>query len=502
MPMAKALELSGVSKAFDGRVALKGAALEVEWGEVHALLGQNGAGKSTLMNVACGLYAADAGAVAVDGRPVAIREPADAGRLGIGMVHQHFKLVRRFTVTENVLLACGRALRIQSTAQAREAILRKAHDVGFTLDPAAVVGQLSLAEQQRVEILKILLLGARILVLDEPTAVLTDQESEAVLSFLRILAAQGSAVVLITHKLREVTGFADRVTVMREGGTVLAGAPAAGHDRQDLARLMVGDSAATIVATQGSVGRVRLDVTGMSVPRSSGAVGVRDLTFSVRAGEIYGIAGVGGNGQSELADALTGLCRPMHGAIRVDGNDVTSRTVAEYRRRGVRAIPADRYRTGLLADMAVYENYGITELPNGGYGGWLGVARRDMRAAAAEAIARHNILGCTPTTATRLLSGGNAQKLLLARELAPGIAVLIAHSPTRGLDVQACSVVHVALRRAADAGAACILISEDLEEILALSSRIAVMSRGRIVGEIPAAQARRDAIGALMLGHA
>jgi simple sugar transport system ATP-binding protein len=500
--MTKALELSGVSKTFDGRVALRNASFDVDRGEVHALLGQNGAGKTTLMNVACGLYAADAGSIAVDGRPASIHEPADAAKLGIGMVHQNFKLVRRFTVAENVLLACGRAAGFRSAGQAGEAAIRKAREVGFEIHLGAVVEDLSLAEQQRLEILKMLLLGARILVLDEPTAVLTDREAEALLSFLRALAARGCAVVLITHKLREVTGFADRVTVMREGVTVLAGAPAGGLDRAALARLMVGETAGEIASIRTTEGAVRLEVAGLSVARPGGGLGVHDLNFSVGAGQIYGVAGIGGNGQSELADALTGLRRPLMGTIRIDRSDVTGRGVPEFRRQGIRAVPADRYRTGLLADLPVYENFGITALRTGRYGGWLSVARRRMRNAAGEIIDQNQILGCIPTTATRLLSGGNAQKLLLARELGEGMSVLIAHSPTRGLDVRACQAVHALIRKAVEAGAACVLISEDLEEILALSTRIAVMSRGRIVGEFPGGGASREAIGGLMLGHA
>lgn len=500
--MAKALEMVDISKAFDGRLALSGASLDVAWGEVHALLGQNGAGKSTLMNVACGLYSADGGAISVDGSSTAIRGPADAARLGIGMVHQHFKLVRRFTVAENILLACGRKLGIRTQAAAAESVRRKATEIGLTISPATLVAELSLAEQQRIEILKMLLLGARILVLDEPTAVLTDQESESVLTFLGKMAAQGAAVILITHKLREVSGHADRVTVMRDGKTICRGGNTEGMERADLARLMVGEMPEPPAPFRGEIGAARLEARNLAVARDKEGRGFDDVSLTVRAGEILGLAGVGGNGQSELVEVLTGIKQPLRGTIRIDDRDVAGRAVPVYRRHGVRTIPADRYRTGLLADLMVYENYGVTGVREGRFGGWIKLARKRMRSAAAAAIDRHQILGCSPTTVTRLLSGGNAQKLLLARELGKGMSVLIAHSPTRGLDVQASQAVHRLLQEAARTGAACLLVSEDLEEILALSTRIAVMSRGRIVGEVPAGPGARQQIGSLMLGHA
>lgn len=502
-PMPSAIRMHGVSKTFDGRAALREASVEVEWGELHAILGQNGAGKSTLMNIACGLYAADAGAIAIDGKPAVIRGPTDATRHGIGMVHQHYKLVPRFSVAENILLFCGEKLGIRSVAAATEAAANKAKEVGLQVRPEARISDLSLAEQQRVEILKVLLMGARILVMDEPTAVLTDQESEAVLQFLREMATQGTAVILITHKLREVTGFASRVTVMRDGTTVLSGSSTRGLERGDLARLMVGEVAAPIRPhVAAGRGKPRVEVRELTMPRDDGAIGIQNISFSVPGGHIYGIAGVGGNGQSELFNALSGLERPTAGSVMVDGHDVTRSSVAAHRRRGVRTIPTDRFRTGLLADMMVYENYGITDLATGRFGSWLRVSRRRMRAEAARAIESYRIFGCTPTTRTRLLSGGNAQKLLLARELGSGMAIVIAHSPTRGLDVQASHAVHDELQQAAQGGAACILISEDLEEILALSSSVAVISRGRIVGEFPGDRVSRDQIGALMLGHA
>jgi simple sugar transport system ATP-binding protein len=500
--MAKALEIVGASKEFDGRPALRHASFECEWGEVHALLGENGAGKSTLMNIVCGLYAPDEGSVSVDGQAVTIAEPTDASKLGIGMVHQHYKLVHRFTVAENVVLACGPILGIRRKSEAAEAIAVKAAEVGFEIDPRAVVGELSIAEQQRVEILKVLLLGAKILILDEPTAVLTDQESAAALSFLQRLAREGHAVVLITHKLREVMGYSDRVTVMRHGQTVLAGADTAGLTQGELARTMVGEETMQVRRRERPLGEVRLHAENLVAERVGGRRGIDGLSLVVRAGEIFGVAGVGGNGQQELADVLMGMRAPERGSIKIDGKDVAGKGVPAFRSRGMRAVPADRFGRGLLADLCVYENFGVTGVPAGRYGGWGLVKRSRMRNDATTAIETFQIQGAAPGTPARLLSGGNAQKLLLSRELGDETGVLIVHSPTRGLDVAAYQFVHRTLQRAADQGAACVLISEDLEEVLVVSTTIAVISRGQIVGEFAAEKVSREEIGKLMLGHA
>lgn len=497
-----ALELSNITKEFDGRPALLNASFEVRWGEVHALLGENGAGKSTLMNVACGLYAPDEGNMSVGGVHTKITKPADAIKHGIGMVHQHYKLVDRFTVAENVFLSCGEALGVSSPKEAAIAIQEKSSELGLTVNPDAIVADISVAEQQRVEILKMLLAGARILILDEPTAVLTDQESETVLGLLRDMAADGCAVVLITHKLREVLGYSDRVTVMRAGEVQMMNQDTADLKREDLARAMVGESAEGVTREESVLGNVRYTINDLKVSNPSGAIGLDGVTFNVRAGEIYGIAGVGGNGQPQLADALMGLARPESGEVVVDGVNCTQSTVRERRNRGLRFIPADRFRSGLVADLQAYENFGMTNVLNGRYGPWAYVNRARMKTDTKDAIDASQIHGCAPTTRSSLLSGGNAQKLLLSRELDKDLSVVIAHSPTRGLDVQACNTVHRLLVDAAENGAACVLISEDLEEILAISSTVAVMSRGKIVGEFSATEVSREKVGELMLGHA
>jgi len=496
-----ALILRGIDKSFDGRPALIGADFALNWGEVHGLLGENGAGKSTLMTVACGLYRSDAGTLEIDGAPVVLHGPIDASTHGLGMVHQHFKLVRRFTVAENIALTASRALGTTKPAAIASAIRNTADRLGFAIDPAARIADLSIAEMQRVEIIKTLLLGARIIILDEPTAVLTDQESEALLQAIAELAKAGHAVVLISHKLNEVASVADRVTVMRAGKTVAAGLAAAALDRNAIARLMVGDMSLSERRVPGTPGAPRLTIANISGLRDDGTQGVSSVQLSVRAGEIYGLAGVGGNGQSELADILLGLRRATSGQIIVDGVTFSDASPAKRRQAGLRAVPADRYGQAMAPALSVAVNWGISELRAGAFGPAAWVASARMKRAVSQAIADFDVQGATPGTPVRLLSGGNAQKLVLARELGGDPGVIIAHSPTRGLDVRACQQVHQLLRDARDRGAAVILISEDLDEVLTMADTIGVMSRGRIAGELPGG-ADRSEVGRLMLGHA
>lgn len=508
---AMALSMRHVDKAFDGRPALRGASLDVRWGEVHALLGENGAGKSTLMNVLCGLYSADRGEVMVDGQPALVHGPPDAMALGIGMVHQHFKLVDSFTVAENVLLACAGPLGLRQPAQAAERLRKAADDLGFEVHPDERTDRLSIAERQRVEILKLVMLGARILILDEPTAVLTDAEADAVLAMLADMAARGHAVVLITHRLREVAGHADRVTIMRGGETVLSGAALSGDDGRAmdetaLATAMVGDDVASgsaqRLAPTGPPGEVRLSVRGLGVRRASGVPALEDIHLDVAAGEIVGIAGVGGNGQTELVESLYGLLPADHGTITLDATEATTLDVRGRRRLGLRIIPADRFDYALFGEMTAADNLALTGIPDGRFGPAAWVDRGAIRQFARSRFEIANVTGGTPGTRTRLLSGGNAQKLLLARELDNTAGVIIAHSPTRGLDVRACAAVHAALVACVRNGAACLLVSEDLDEILALSNRIGVLSRGRLTGPFDIAEVDRGRIGGLMAGHA
>ena len=500
---ANALEMHGITKAFGEILALDGVTLAIRWGEVHALLGENGAGKSTIMNVATGVYAADRGRISIDGRPVEISSPAEATKHGLGMVHQHFRLVPNFSVAENILLACCRRRDdIRTLRVAADEVLAMGARVGLPVNPHSKVDRLSIAEQQRAEILKVLLLGARIIVLDEPTAVLTDQESEAFLAFVRSLAETGNAVVLITHKLREVTGFSDRVTVMRRGKVVLSGAATQDLNAGVLAEYMVGEQVVSVDPPQGASGDEALRIVDLVVPDQGGGVGVDGLNLTLDGGEILGLAGVGGNGQQPLADCLMGLESPVRGTIMLGGRDVTGQDAFQRRRAGLRCVPSDRFSAGLVADMSVAENYALPRVRAGDYGGLLRLGRSQMAHDASIAIDAYSIAGATPERSTRLLSGGNAQKLILARELTADAAVLVAHSPTRGLDVRACNFVHTVIKQAVEAGAACLLISEDMDEILTLSTRIAVISRGRITANFQASEATSAGIGRAMLGHA
>ena len=498
--MTVALEMSDVSKEFDGNRALDSARFRAEYGRVQALLGENGAGKSSLMNVVCGLYAPDAGRIAVDGVPVSIDGPAHARALGIGMVHQHFKLVRPFTVAENVAMANRLGGRwTDELARVAETIERYCGELGFELDPASRIDSISVAERQRVEIVKVLMSGARILILDEPTAVLTDDEADRLLAVVRGLAGRGTAVVLITHKLREVHDFADWVTIMRAGRTVADEDPKTLDDRR-MTELMVGSAPRSAVAARSGGGRARLEIADLSAARDDGVAALAGVTLAVQEGEIYGVAGVGGNGQTELAEVLMGVRPALQGTVSLDGEDRTAAHPGERRKGGLGTVPSDRYLYGLTADLSVAENFGLAGLAAGRYGSWW-VASARMRGDTEAAIADFEIQGGGPATRSRLLSGGNAQKLVLARELSGGAGILVAHSPTRGLDVRACAAVQSQLLEARDRGAAVLLISEDLDEVLDLSDRIGVLNRGRIVGEF-ARPADRHAVGRLMVGHA
>ena len=490
-----------MSKAFDGRVALDEAEFAARWGEVHALLGENGAGKSTLMTIACGLYAPDHGELIIDGSNRQLRGPSDAAAAGVGMVHQHFKLVPAFTALENVRLTCWRRFRGQSAGTIRKALEDASEKADLPIDPTARIMDLSIAERQRVEILRTLMLGVRILILDEPTAVLTDQEADRLLRTARNLAASGTCVILISHKLHEVKTHADRVTVMRAGKTVARDLDAGSLDIPDLARLMVGETLPTPQRQSRPPGSVAFSIDALHVARDDGAPAVNGLSLNVRAGEIYGLAGVGGNGQTELAEAVCGLMPISGGDIALAGTPVGGQPPAKLRRAGLRNIPADRYRRAIAADLDVAENFAMPGLRAGNHGPLLWASRRSMNRATERAVSAFDVRGAAPSTPARLLSGGNAQKLVLARELDSQCVLIVAHSPTRGLDVRAYAAVHDRLRRARDDGTAVLLISEDLDEILALADRIGVMSRGRLTGEFES-PFERAAIGHAMVGHA
>jgi general nucleoside transport system ATP-binding protein len=497
-----ALELVDIRKTFSSFPALDGANFAARRGEVHGLLGENGAGKSSLMNVAAGLYVPEAGRILVDGGEVELSGPAAAKRHGIGMVHQHFKLVKPFTVAENILLGNpGISLRIGRKAIA-EMISGRADALGFAIDPERRIDTLSIAEQQRVEILKVLIAGARILILDEPTAVLTDREAEHFLSNIRRLARGGATVVLVTHKLAEVQAFCDRVTVMR-GGRTLATVDARATTASELTRLAVGTVVSAPQRAPKSAGNARLYIAGLRCARSDGHVMLEDATFAVRDGEIYGIAGVSGNGQSELAEAIMGIRAPLGGSIEVaEVGNITGSTPERRRHIGIATIPADRYTYGLASSLSIQENFAIGGVQGGRYGCWARVDRIAIRDESSSALRAFEVQGAhSLRQPAALLSGGNAQKLVLARELTRTPAVIVAHSPSRGLDLRARAAVHEQLLSARDAGAAVLLISEDLDEVLNLSDRIGVMFRGRIAAEF-SAPVDRQTVGHAMVAHA
>jgi simple sugar transport system ATP-binding protein len=500
--MSVVLELDGIRKSFDGAIALDGAVFSVKAGEVHALLGENGAGKSSLMNVAAGLYAPDAGTIAIAGQPASLSGPADARRRGIGMVHQHFKLVKPFTVAENILLANRRPNYRTGIEETRAAIRKQADELGFDIDPERRIDTLTVAAQQQVEIVKVLVGGVRILILDEPTAVLTDAEADRLLQTIGRLARTGTAVVLVTHKLHEVKRYADAVTIMRAGRTVATLDPGTAT-AAELTELTVGQTAPLPTRAETGFGETRLNVGALRCARADGQVVVNDLSFFVRSGEIYGIAGVSGNGQAELAEALIGAREPQAGEIWIDGaGDIAADGGKVRRAASLASVPADRYAYALAGSLSVAENFAVGNIRSGRYGSAALVDRGAMRREATAAVTAYDVQGVRSVAQrVALLSGGNAQKLVIAREFSREPAVVVAHSPSRGLDARACAAVQERLLAARDRGAGVVLISEDLDEILTLSDRIGVITRGRIVAEFKR-PVDRQAIGRAMVDHA
>ena len=505
MSKQNAIQLSSVSKTFDGFKALSDADFTARWGEVHALLGENGAGKSSLMNIVAGLYGPEGGSLFIDDNPVKLKGPKEAAKLGIGMVHQHFKLVTPFTVAENILLSLSH---LQTSGLYRERLRRVSDDIramadriGFGIDPDARIDQLSIAEQQRVEILKVLLAGAKILILDEPTAVLTEEEAERLLTTVQGFAREGAAVILVTHKMNDVLRYADQVTIMRSGRTIESLKPDS-VSVDELVRLTVGESAPeqSVSRAEHTPGAPYLKVKGLSSTGGHRALNGLDLTLN--KGEIYGIAGVGGNGQSELANALMGIPENVEGTMELIGEgDLADLDAARRRAIGVAAIPADRYGSALAGPLSIADNFALGDIHSGRYGPFWYLKTRAIEADAAEAVRQFDVQGVRSLKQkSALLSGGNAQKLVIAREFSHPPKLVLAHSPSRGLDVKATEAVRERLRAARDDGAAVLLISEDLDEVMAMADRIGVMSAGRIVAEF-SQPADRQAIGQAMVNH-
>lgn len=494
------LTMSNVTKRFPGIVANDHVNFAVRKGEVHALLGENGAGKSTLMNVLDGIYYPDEGEIAIEGRRVDLRSPLDSMRNGIGMIHQHFMLVDSLTVVENVVLGLvSQGFRIDRRAVA-DRIDAIARQYGFRVDPYARIWQLSVGEQQRVEIIKALFRGARILILDEPTAVLTPQESEELFAILRGMKDEGKSIIFISHKLGEVMSVADRVTVLRKGklvGTV----ETASVTETDLARMMIGrDVLFQLERGQSAGDHEVLRVEGIRARNDRGVPALDGLGITVQGGEIVGIAGVAGNGQVELAECITGLRRVESGHIAVCGIDVTNAEPRTVLTAGVGYIPADRLGVGLVPNLSTVENAALRKYRQASMSRGHFIDYGSVCAYTETLIRKYDIAVPLRNAPIKVLSGGNMQKLLLAREIEESPRLLIAEHPTRGLDVGATEFVRKMLLEQRDRGVAVLLISEDLDEILMVADRVAVMYEGRIVGIIPAVAADVQAIGLMMAG--
>jgi simple sugar transport system ATP-binding protein len=492
--------MRGITKRYPGVVANDGISLDVRPGEIHALLGENGAGKSTLMNILYGLVQPDEGEILLDGRAVRISRPAEAIAQGISMVHQHFMLVPVLSVAENILLGeetMANPIFLDRT-EARRRIRELGRQFGFEIDPDVRVGRLSVGWQQRVEILKALYRQARILVLDEPTAVLTPQETKEIFAVLRRLAKEGHSIIFISHKLYEVLEIADRITVIRRGRVVGTRLPSA-TDEEDLAQLMVGrDVQLTVDRGESHPGEPLLSVEGLHVKDDRGHEAVRGVSFFVRAGEILGIAGVAGNGQDELVEALAGLRRPSAGRVRVGDRDVTAVGPRRLNESGEAYVPSDRHRFGLVLSFPVADNLVLTRYYRPPFARGLVRDDRAIGRWAEERIREYDIRTPSAWVPTGTLSGGNQQKVIIARELSRELRLLILDQPTRGLDVGSIEFIHRQAIAKRDAGTAVLLVSAELDEVLELSDRIGVMFRGQIVATLDGRSADREQVGLLM----
>lgn len=500
-PAAEAgLRLRGITKRFGDLVANDSIDLEVLPGEIHCLLGENGAGKTTLMNVLYGLLPPDEGTISIDGVEHVPASPKEAIAAGIGMVHQHFMLVEVFTVAENLILGREESKAgLLNMNDARRTVRRLSERYGLDVDPEAVIEELPVGVQQRVEILKALANDAKYLILDEPTAVLTPQETDQLIAVMRSLRDEGKAIVFITHKLREVRAIADKITVIRHGKVVGAAKPT--DSESDLAELMVG-RAVQLVVDKGRAtpsGKPRLVLNGISVVRPNGTLAVEDLDLEVFGGEIVCIAGVQGNGQTELAEALLGVTPVIKGSMQLDGRPLTGLTPRETIDAGLGFVPEDRKQDGCIGAFTVAENLILNHYDEPPYARGIAMDLSKVRQNATHRVAEFDIRTQSIEAPVSSLSGGNQQKVVLARELSRPLRVLVACQPTRGLDVGAIEFVHGRLIEERDRGTAVVIVSTELDEVVALADRIAVMYRGRIVGIVPP-DTSREVLGLLMAG--
>ena len=494
------LELRGITKRFGSLTANDAIDLAVGDGEIHAILGENGAGKSTLMNIVYGLLSPDEGTISVDGKVVSIDSPLDALAAGIGMVHQHFMLIPVFTVAENIVLGHEKTKGpgLLDLDAARKEILRVSGEFNFDIDPDALVENLPVGLQQRVEIIRALIYDAKVLILDEPTAVLTPQETDELLRNMKKLKERGTSIVFITHKLREVKEAADKITIIRRGKVVGTASPSA--SQEELASLMVGRPVSLDVEKKApELGKVMLDVKNLNISDHTGRSLVKNVSFELRTGEVLAVAGVQGNGQSELAEAIVGLQEHVHGTISLDGVDITKSSVREALHAGIAFVPESREEDGLIGSFSIEENLilDLHDLPP--YAKGPVISPTVVAEEAAKRIVEFDIRTQSAKDSASSLSGGNKQKVVLARELSRPVKLVVASQPTRGLDVGSIEFVHERIIAERDSGRAVLLFSTELDEVSALADRIAVMYRGEFIAIVPATTSRED-LGLLMAG--
>jgi simple sugar transport system ATP-binding protein len=494
------LELRGITKRFGALTANDAIDLAVADGEIHAILGENGAGKSTLMNIVYGLLSPDEGSISVDGKVIKVDSPIDALAAGIGMVHQHFMLIPVFSVAENIVLGHEktRGPGLLDLETARKEILRVSTEYNFDIDPDALIEDLPVGLQQRVEIIRALIYDAKVLILDEPTAVLTPQETDELLKNMKKLKDKGTSIVFITHKLREVKEAADKITIIRRGKVVGTALPSA--SQEELASLMVGRPVALDVDKSASkLGNVTLEVKNLNIADHTGRFLVSNVSFELRAGEILAVAGVQGNGQTELAEAIVGLQEHVTGSIILDGKEVTHESVREALHSGIAFVPESREEDGLIGSFSIEENLilDLHDLPP--YAKGPVISQKIVQEEAQKRIIEFDIRTQSSKDSVSSLSGGNKQKVVLARELSRPVKLVVASQPTRGLDVGSIEFVHKRIIAERDSGRGVLLFSTELDEVISLADRIAVMYRGEIIAIVPADSSRAE-LGLLMAG--
>ncbi|WBW98807.1 ABC transporter ATP-binding protein [Oceanirhabdus sp. W0125-5] len=499
--MEKVIEMIGITKLFPGTIANDNVNFDLRKSETHVLLGENGAGKTTLMNVLYGLYQPEKGTIKIKGQEVKLNSPNDAIKLGVGMVHQHFMLVHNFTVTENIILGSEVKSGIKlDLDKAREEVKAIADKYGFKIDPDAIIEDISVGQQQKVEILKALYRGAEILILDEPTAVLTPQEIEELGQIIKNLEAEGKSVILITHKLKEVMSMSDRVTIIRRGkvtGTVNTKET----NIDELAELMVGRKVNLVVEKEeAKVGDTILKIKDVTANDHRGIAAVEKLSLEVRSGEILGIAGVDGNGQSELIEVLTGLRKPVSGEITLSGKDIFGKTPREISDSGLAHIPEDRHKRGLILKFSLFENSVLGKYHHKQFSKGIKMKYEAIKDHCRKLVEEFDVRTPGIDVHVGALSGGNQQKLIAAREISKNPDLVIAAQPTRGLDVGAIEYIHKRLVQERDNGKGVLLVSLELDEVLALSDRIAVMYDGKVVGILDRKDADEQKLGILMAG--